>query len=349
MRDTRSPRILISRLSHIGDCILTLPVLNTLRAYFPGAFIGWVVESPSDQLLDLHPALDQVIVVKRGWMKSPGRVRELRRQLRSLSLDISVDPQSLTKSSFVSWLSGARRRVGFARGVGRELAPWLNNQLCHPETTHVVDRSLELLRTLGIRAPHVEFGIQEGPAAQAMIEQYIRTSHLACGFSVLNPGAGWASRRWPVSRFASVARHLGQKHSLPSVVAWAGDEERGWAEHIVTRAGGHALLAPKTSLKELAALLRAARLYVGSDTGPLHLAVAVGTTSVVLHGTTLPEASGAYGPGHIAVQAYYQSGSSRQRRNAENHAMRAIEIDMVCGACDRAIANQRAEGETFAA
>ena len=155
MMEKRSPRILISRLSHIGDCVLTLPILNTLRAHFPNAFLAWVVESPSDQLLNDHDALDHLIVLPRGWLKSISRVSQLRRELRSLCFDITVDPQSLTKSSVAAWLSGARRRIGFTRGVGRELAPSLNNELVRPKRTHVVDKSLELLAELGIRAPRI--------------------------------------------------------------------------------------------------------------------------------------------------------------------------------------------------
>lgn len=338
--DTRSPRILISRLSHIGDCILTLPVANTLRAHFPNAYLAWIVERPSDQLLKKHDALDNLIVLDRGWMKSPRRVLRLRNQLRSLHFEITVDPQSLTKSAVPAWLSGARRRLGFAYGIGRELAPVLNNQLTHPGETHVVDRSLELLRTLGIRAPRVEFRVPNDPTACAAIDSYIRQAHLGCGFAVLNPGAGWRSRRWPPSRYARVARQLGQKCGTPSVVTWAGNRERDWAHEIVARSGGHALMAPMTNLTELAMLLKSARLFVGADSAPLHLAAAVGSTCIGLHGTTLPAVSGAYGPHHVPVHAYYHGGSSRQRRKASNEAMLAITTENVFEACEQVLARK---------
>ena len=349
MTERTSPRILICRLSHIGDCILTLPVLNTLRAHFPNAFLAWVVESPTDQLLRNHPALDHLIVLPRGWMKSVPRVRQLRRELRQLRLDITIDPQSLTKSALVAWLSGARRRLGMARGPGRELAPWLNTQLVLPRQTHLVDRSLELLEGLGIRVPQTEFCLRVDRAARRAMDDYITQAHLACGFAVLNPGAGWHSRRWPAAWFASVARYLGQNRSLPSVVTWAGQEEEGWAKSIVASAGGHALLAPPTTLMELAALLQSAVFYVGSDTGPLHLAAAVGTTCIGLYGPTRPQDSGAYGNQHVAVQACHQPGTRRQRRTANNDAMHEIEPEMVCRACDQVLAGLVAEGQTHAA
>ncbi len=338
--EKRPPRILISRLSHIGDCVLTMPLLSALRAHYKHAVIAWVVEPPTDQLLRKHESLDHLIVAPRGWMKSPKAIWQLRQQMRQHKFDVAIDPQSLTKSAVLAWLSGAKTRIGFARGAGRELAPILNNQLVKPSQPHVVDRQLELLRPLGIRRPSVKFQLPRDDRARRQIDDFIYRSHLGCGFAVINPGAGWRSRLWPPERFGAVAKHLGQTRSLPSVVAWAGDEERGWAEQIVARSGGHALLAPPTTLLELASLLRIARLYVGSDTGPMHIAVAAGTDSVVLHGTTRPEISGPYGPQHIAIQEYYQAGTSRERRSAGNEAMRAIQVESVCEACDRILERQ---------
>lgn len=343
MLDNRSPRILITRLSHIGDCILTLPVLNALRSCFPKAFIAWAVEPPSDQLLHDHGALDHLIVVPRGWMKSPSAVLRLRKQLQALRFDIVIDPQSLTKSSLLGWLSGAPRRIGFAKDQGRELALWLNNERVQPRMRHVVDRSLELLRPFGIRSPQVQFAIPQDPSAQETIQTFIQNAHLANGFALINPGAGWASRLWPTKRYATVAKYLGQNRDLPSVVAWAGEPEHQWAEQIVQHSGGHAHLAPKTNLRELAELLKAARLFIGSDTGPMHLAVAGNTDCVVLHGTTRPQDSGAYGGRHISLQKYYQAGTSRQRRKAANDAMRTITSHEVCHACDRILGRQQIE------
>lgn len=344
-----SPRILITRLSHVGDCILTLPVLNALRARYPGAYLAWVVEKPSDQLLAGHAALDRLIVLRRGWLKRPAAVRRLWRELRAMRCDMVIDPQSLTKSALLGWMSGAPRRIGLARPSGRELALWLNNERVRASARHVVDRSLELLVPLGIVGPKVRFDIPEDEAATRAVDALLAASRLADGLAVLNPGAGWRSRLWPAERFGQVAQFLGREHDLPSIVTWAGDEEHGWAKCIVEHSAGHAIAAPQTNLRELAALLARARLFVGSDTGPMHLAVAVGTDCVVLHGTTRPEESGPYGPRHIAVQRYYQSGTSRQRRRADNLAMQAVDADSVCEACRQILARQPARPESRAA
>jgi ADP-heptose:LPS heptosyltransferase len=125
------------------------------------------------------------------------------------------------------------------------------------------------------------------------------------------------------------------------VVVWAGDRERTWAEQIAAGSQGHARLAPATSLMELAALLGRARLVVGSDTGPLHLAAAVGTRCVSLHGPTLAAQSGPYGPGHRALQEVYLEGTSRNRRHADNASMKRITADKACRACDEVLAELR--------
>src|SRR5262245_49784347 len=119
-----TPRILICRTSAIGDCILTLPMLCALWDHFTRTFIASVVERGAAPLIKEHPFLDQLIVVNKVWLKSPRAVVDLRRQLLALQLDVTLDPQSLTKSSLLAWLSGAKQRIGFTPPRGRELSVW---------------------------------------------------------------------------------------------------------------------------------------------------------------------------------------------------------------------------------
>ncbi len=334
----RQPRVLISRLSHIGDCILAIPILNAIRYHYPEAFIAWVVERPSAPLLAGHESLDELIVVKRGWFKSPKTAWRLRRRLRKLRFDIALDPQGLTKSALVNWLARVPTRIGFAGEEGRELSPWLNNRLVQRTNPHVVDRGLELLRPMGIEEPEVRYLLPIDAVAEAVANKLAGRDELCDGFAVINPGAGWQSRLWPPERYGQVAQYLRAEHTLHSVVAWYGDEERVMAEQIVAASDGAALLAPPTDLLSLAAVLKQARMYVGSDTGPLHLAVAVGTQCVSLHGPTQVSHSGPHGPGHRALQEVYLEGSCRERRRADNATMKAISIQAVCQACSEVIA-----------
>lgn len=328
------PRILICRLSAIGDSILTMPLLCSLRDRFPRAFLAWVVEPAAAPLLQNHPCLDKLIVAPKAWLKSPAAICQVRRRLRELAFDIAIDPQSLTKSAAAGWLSGTRLRIGFQAPRGRELAVWLNNNLVQPSASHLVDAQLELLQPLGIERPRVRFAVPRDETAERKMDGVLRTVHLRCPFATINVGAGWDSRLWPTARYGRVAKHLGQTRMMPSLVVWSGERERAWAEEVVAASGGHALLAPPTSLTELCAVMRRARMFLGSDTGPMHLAAAVGTPCVTLFGTTRPEQSGPYGSQHVCVQQRYQAGSSRQRRRAANNAMCDISVETVCEACE---------------
>ena len=330
----KSPRILITRLSHIGDCLLTIPMLNAIRDHYPNAFVAWAVESPTHHLLKNHPGIDQLVSIPKGWLGKPKSWRAIRAELRSLDFDIAIDPQGLTKSAVLGWLSGAPNRVGAKGQWGRELSPWLNNRLLKPESTHVVERSVELLEEIGIEQPQIRFGLPSDSVADKFIDRWLVDKSVD-RFAVINPGGSWASKRWENERFGSVASHLLNNHNLKTVVTWAGIEELAMAEEIVGLNPAGSVLAGRTNLPELQSLLARAKFFIGCDTGPMHLATTVGTPCVGLYGTTRPEDSGAFGPQNIAIQKWYQSGSCKKRRNASNDAMRDILASDVNAACDQ--------------
>ncbi len=327
------PRILITRLSAIGDCVQTLPVATALRERFPRAFIAWAVEAAAAPLVAASLAIDRIVIVPKRMLASPAAAWRVRQELTQLRLDIAIDPQGLSKSSAVGWLSGARRRIGFARPQGREISPWLNTEQVEPRATHMVERYLELLGPLGIDTVTPRFGLAIPPSSQLAIESFQLRPEPAAGFVVLCPGAGWDSKRWPVERFAAVAREIGQQHGLPSVIAWGGLREAKAAEEIVALAGCHAVFAPATTLLELAGLVSRARLMVAADTGPLHLAAALGTPCVGIFGSTRREACGPYGAGNIALQEAFDGSPGRKLPGADNWAMRRVSVEAVVDAC----------------
>jgi heptosyltransferase I len=330
-----SPNILIVRLSAVGDAIHGLPVLCALRDFIPRARLTWLVEERAAAVVRGHSALDRLITVPRGWLRSPGALWRLRRDLRRVRPEIAIDLQGLTKSAVAAWLSGASVRIGFDRPEGRELSRMLNNRLVTTSATHVVDRYLQLLEPLGISRPPVRFDVPRYSEDEMSVARFIRDRGLASGFAIINPGAGWPSKRWPVERFAAVAKHLGQRRYLPTVVAWAGTDEWTLADRIITTSAGTAHIAPQTTLGELAELARRAKLFISADTGPLHLAAAVGTPCIGLFGPMPAERNGPYGAEHIALQNAQLEGSSRSRRTASDATMRTISVEEVCAACDR--------------
>jgi ADP-heptose:LPS heptosyltransferase len=329
----REPRILITRLSAYGDCILTMPTACALRERFPRALLVWAAEPLALPTIQLHSCIDDVIPVPKRWLKSPRAIRRLRRQLRAWRFDLAIDPQSLTKSAALAWLSGAKRRIGFAAPRGREMAPWLNTELVTCPSQHVVDASLGLLRPLGIHAPAVRFDVPVDATSAETVGRYLEKSHLTSSYCVINAGASWISKLWPADRFGRVARFLGEVHHLPSVVTWAGDLESQRADVIVGKSGGHAVKSPDTSFLELAELARRATLVVSSDTGPLHLAAGTGTPCVGLYGPTRHEDCGPYGKQHIALQADFPSRGNRRQRKTNVAPMHSISEELVCRAC----------------
>ncbi len=327
------PRIAIARLSAIGDAIMSMPLACAVRDRYPNAFIVWIAEPAAGAILKGHPCIDELVVLPKGWLKSPRTVLGLRKRLRAMQIEHTFDPQSLSKSSIAAWLTGAPQRIGFQSPRGRELSQFFNNLRHVPRSTHIVDMQLEMLQHLGIENPKVRFDVPRDIEAVRKVEKNLDLLQIGEPFVAINPGAGWKSKQWPADRFGQVAKHLGEKYGLRSLVVWAGKEEKKWAGEIVRAAGDHAAISFATSLSELAAVLRKASLFVSADTGPAHLAAAVGTPVVGLFGPTLPQITGPYGDHHLAVQAFHQTGPAARKSSTPNTAMLAICVEDVCLAC----------------
>ncbi len=358
--DDAAPRILIVRLSHIGDCVLTLPLAAAIKRAIPASTIVWATEKPAIPLLELHPALDRIEPVPKNWLKRPGSWSELRTRLRRERFDWVLDPQSLLKSAALAWLTGCPRRVGFDGQHGRELSRWIHNIRVETVHSHLLDRTLDLLRPLATlyptllaqRAgstsdgerlrlhsalnpatvvPSTDFRLPVCTTAARMVAGWLASERIG-RFVVINPGASWLSKQWSGERFGAVARSLHRGRGVETVVSWAGPEEFELAQEVFEASGRTAHVAPATTLRQFAALAARASLFVGCDTGPMHIAAASGTLCVVLHGPTRPEDSGAWGPGHLALQKWHQTGGHRQRRGAPNAAMMDIQVEEVVAA-----------------
>lgn len=327
-------RILIIKLSAVGDVIHTVPVACALRDRFPNAYLAWAVGPSAGTLIQGHPALDEVIPFPRNWLKSPKSIWRFRRHLRSRRFDTVIDVQCLTKSAILGWLSGAQRRIGFGNRWGRELSRFMNTELVETTGPHMIDHNIGLLSALGVSKPCIRFDLPVYEPEQPGMDEVIQRNHCRSGFAVINVGAGWESKLWPADRFGAVARYLGERRGLPTMVLWAGDAERRAAERVVAGSGGFALLAPPTTLRELASLARRATIFLGSDTGPLHLAVALGTPCIGLYGPWPAERHGPYGPRHIAIQKKVFEGPTHERRALSSEYMEAIDVKCVCEACD---------------
>ena len=292
-QDLRRNTLLV-RLSSIGDVVHTLPALAALVR--SGHQAGWIVEPAARPLLEGHPGLARGVFAAppaRGFALSAAR--PLLAGLRRASFDVALDFQGLWKSAAWARLSGARRVLGFAGAFRREPASALlvSERIAQPAAArHVIDKNLALLQPLGIEALGLrEFPLPDLSKEVLRVEAALR--HWSFGpFVILNPGGGWESKLWPADAFAALATRLaGQGVSM---LVTFGPGEEALADRIVAGSGGAARKAFDTTLREYVELARRARLVVAADTGPLHLACAVGTPVVGLFGPTDPERNGPF-------------------------------------------------------
>ncbi len=300
-------RILIVRTSAMGDVVHALPVLTALRRHLPEARIGWVAEEAMAPLLQGHPDLDELLVVRlrhwrRNWRGSlaGGNLREIRAFFSALdgfAPDAVLDLMGNHKAGVISALTLSDRRIGFARKSRREPSSviWINQPVI-PRGVHAVDRMLSVLDTLGLPPERADFG----PEKLFREGREIREIPEGTPFVLLHPGAGWANKRYPPAWWGEAARQLHAATGLPTWVAVAPGEEDLAAG--VKAAGGEAVHAvPAPDLPTLAALLRRARLMLGGDSGPTHLAQALGTPVLMVMGPTDPERHGPYGAPESAL------------------------------------------------
>ncbi|RMF39549.1 MAG: lipopolysaccharide heptosyltransferase family protein [Planctomycetota bacterium] len=328
-------RVLITRLSAIGDCVLTLPLAVQIKRLWPSCQVAWAVSCAARQFLVHHPAVDNLIEIPRRWLNNPASWAQLRRDLQSNRFDLVFDPQGLTKSGLLAWLSGAPTRIGFDRSQAREIAPWAYTHRVRRTRQHMVDTFLELLSPwFEIPPGQGDFDFPRFPEAANQVQQWLDQLRLSDAAWVgLNPGAGWPTRQWPPQRFGMLARELHRDFDRRSLVFWSGEQEHLAAQIIVEESRGGAQLAPPCSLLELTEFLRRCRLFVCGDTGPLHLASAVGTPTVSLHGPTWSDVSGPYRNPHRAIQSAIPTPSRKLKRSGPPYAMLGIELSEVLAAC----------------
>jgi lipopolysaccharide heptosyltransferase I len=309
-RDGRRLKIALVKLSSLGDVIHALPVARALRRSHPGAHLTWIVEAREYALLRDHPDLDIVLPVDtRLWrrlIRWPAGARQvwaklgrLRKRIRASRFDVTLDLQGLVKSGLLTAYTGAPLRIGFSPGWCRE---WLNSLFTNrhvtppPQAVHVVEQYLALLGPLGVVSSAPEFHVPARPEAERRIEEFLGEQGIKRQdlLVALNPGAGRENKRWPVSHMRALAERLGAEPGVRLVLLW-GPDEIHMARQIRDGLSTKAILAPPTDLDELASLLRRCRLMIANDTGPLHLAAALGTPCLGLYGPTSPERNGPYG------------------------------------------------------
>jgi len=311
-------RICIIKPSSLGDVIHALPILGALRARWPLAQITWVVRRPFHEVLEGHPHLDELLVYDRGRrnrvdLRAGARMAGLLRALSRGRFDLAVDLQGLFRSGLMTAATRAQVRVGFADA--REGAHWFyTDSVVAPRLEiHAVERMLRVATALGgeVTEPRFDVPIGEGDRlwAQAILSK-VRSPRI-----ILNVGARWPTKRWPPEHFAEVARRAVAEFGA-GLIAVGSADDRPRVDELAGHLGSVPLLdlCGQTRLLELAALNVESDLLISNDTGPLHLAAAVGARVVGIFTCSNPRLTGPYGPRAVTVQTRVECAGSRRRR-----------------------------------
>ena len=336
-------RILIVRLSSMGDILQTLPAAAMLREAFPQATLGWVIEdrwaellcalstpragarSPQRPLVNRIHAISlkawrQSIVSNHTWEQIAAGLSDL----RAHHYDVAIDLQGAARSAILARWSGAPMIYGATQPRENLASMWYSRRIIN-EHTHVVERYAELAQALIGRGCAIPDAILPcDPFAEDAVERRLRNLGLE-KIVVLNPGAGWGAKQWPAKYYGEVAKEL-LRHGLHSIINF-GPREEALAK-VAAQASGGVAHAISFSVGELIALMRRARLFIGGDTGPMHLAAALHVPVVALFGPTDPARNGPYRTRSIVLRSP-QSATILSHRTQPDKGLLAITAEEV--------------------
>lgn len=309
-------RVLIVKVSALGDVIHALPVLDYLHQVSSGIEIDWVVEEGNREILEGHPLLRRLHVVRtKAWRRDPlsdttrSEIAAVRRELREADYNIAFDLQGNIKSGIITWLSGASRRYGFDREGVRESLNLLftTNQVpLRRQDYHISHRSLRVVSVpLGRDYAGMTIGsdIFTSPDDDAAAEALLATLDDGLVFLFHN-GTTWTTKLWHDEGWIDLGRRvLGRFPDSSILLSWGNEQEKKTAENIAAAIGRGVRVLPKLSLKGFCALLKKVDLVVGGDTGPIHMAAAVGTSTVSFYRATDGGRNGPRGDQHVIVQS----------------------------------------------
>ncbi|HDQ04308.1 MAG TPA: lipopolysaccharide heptosyltransferase II [Deltaproteobacteria bacterium] len=332
--------ILIVKLSAIGDVVHSLPVLYALREKFPSAQISWLVEEAASSLLHEHPLLDRLIVSKRkSWLKALGHagnrkkaiseIKSFIHELRDTEYDIVLDLHALLKSGLLIFLARGKRKIGYARG-DEGSSVFLNEKVPpYDIEEHAILRYMNLAKYLGAQPDGYYFPIPISDADRHSIRKLLENERIEGPFVAINPIAKWKSKLWDKKKFALLADHCIREFKL-TVVFTGGREDDAEIQSIMEQMQEKAVnLCGKTNLRELGYLYSLSRVMVTTDTGPMHIAAAVGTPVVALFGPTAPWRTGPFGDGHVVLRKRISCSPCFKKKCTNPQCMQQIEVEEV--------------------
>jgi len=352
-------RILLIRLSAIGDVVRTLPALTCLRRGFPDAHITWAVEEAAHDILRDQSDLDETLVFPRRALSRvllhPGELggaleslRRFREAVRSARFDWVIDFQGTVKSALIARMSGAGRIVGLGKGHAREMS-----HLFYTEPVPLprrkmsrVDRALALVSHLGVSVEGATSAIPERAEDGEFIESFLARIDARVPPAVVFPGTSrtQAYKRYPPRHFARAADEVAERTGSPVVVAW-GPGEEDIADEVIAGMSSPAILAPPLSLGQLTSLIRRCRVFIAGDTGPMHIAWTVGAPVVAVYGPTDPVTNQPGGRFSAVAYEKYFCSPCRNRGCVAVSCMENLSPGIVAGAALGVIAKAEQDAQ----
>jgi len=330
-------KILVVRLSAIGDVLETLPAVHALRQGAPQAYIGWVLEEAPYSLLQGHPDIDGFFLFPKKELKSAIHKKDMKKvkallkqlgdELKKERFDLVIDMHNLFKSGVVALLSGVKERVGY--DLYREGSRFFLTEHIRPPKgiIHFVDWQMNLVRQLSVGYPKVEFVLPYFAKEEEFIRDFREKSGISGKFFCLAPGTSWPNKSWTSEGMARLSDRLDQ---YGQVVVIGSEQDRALGEEVISKMETIPVNAlEKLNLRELAVLLGQAELYIGGDTGPMHLAVAVGTQVVAWFGPTCPEKTGPYQENAVIIKGDLPCQPCFKRKCQTVHCLKELKIETV--------------------
>ncbi|MEM1209951.1 MAG: glycosyltransferase family 9 protein [Planctomycetota bacterium] len=343
MADADPPqRILLVRPSALGDVARTAPVLASLRRADPRAEIDWLVQDGFVDAVAHHPALTAAVPFARRGLRfaglrprATGELLRLRRTLREKRYDLVLDAQGLIRSASLAWLTGAKRRVGFADAREGAWLLYTERYRVDPAITHSALRMLALARMAGVD-PVPDARLYVGPEDAAWAERWLAQRRIATrGFVAIAPTTRWLSKDWPAANYAALARRLLRDDVTPFVLFLATPGEWARAAPEFDRLPPTRFAAPPLTVGRLMALLQRARLLVCNDSAALHLAVGLATPSVSIFGPTDPALVGPLGTSSTVLRPdHAPPGNTHRQRPDDQSLIARVTLDEVIAAID---------------
>jgi len=335
--ENKLENILIIKPSSLGDIVLALPALSALRKNYPGAKISWLVRSEFAPLLRNHPDLTETILFDRKFLGkawyNPGALRSLLSligRLRRGNFDVVIDLQGLFRTASLGWLSGCKRRFGMSNA--REFAHifYTHKVTQNQDCIHLVDYYLKIIKAAGASDIDVRFVLPEDSAAADSVGKLLAKHNISPNnYAVFVPGSAHSDKCWPTERFATLADKISQKFGL-SIIAVGAASESYTIKKLKNKAKSTiSNFAGATNLPELMALLRTARLVVSNDTGPGHIAAALGTPLVMMFSWSNPARIAPYGRSECMVAREPYKRGPKIKSYDSRHNVSAITVDEV--------------------